>query len=201
MKFLKKLQDFLDLYTESSCGVRDNAFLYEVYTSTPPLAKHIVFASMPEDVTLNLISAYKHKIPTELLDLYKVMNGANLFWKVRFVGPKNTRIPYSCLSIYGVPLTWDREHIEPFNICIEDLNRPKGIPDNWLKFGAFNANEKIENRLDLFVDTTTNTAFAVEHNSVECCVSKSWNSIDDCLCDLFDLLCCSEKHKPNDFVC
>lgn len=187
MIFLRKLHNIIDTYDSQSCCVRDNAFLFGVCVP-PPLAKHIVFAPMPDDVKQNLISAYRCTIPTELLDLYSAMNGANLFWAVRLVGKKNTRIPFSNLSIYGVPLTWDREHIEPFNISIEDLNRPKGTPDNWLKFGSYYRPKNTDNRLDLFVDTTTNAVFAVEHDYTECCVLENWNSIDDCLCYLFDLL-------------
>lgn len=188
MIFLEKIHSLLNTYESHSCGRRDNAFLYGICNPSPPLATHIVFAPMPKEVQQNLISAYKRSIPTDLLTLYSTMNGADLFWSVRTVGKKNRRIPYSYLSIYGVPLTWDRKHIEPFNICIEDLNRPRGTPNSWLKFGAYCRPENTTQRLDLFVDTETNDVFAVEHDCVECCVAETWDSIDTCLCSVLALL-------------
>ena len=195
MNFLKKLFNILNMYDSPSCDVKGNAFLYGICAYAPPLAKHIIFAPMPDGIKQNLINSYKQTIPPELLKLYEAMNGANLFWTARLVGKNNTRIPYCYLSIYGVPLTWNREHIEPFNISIEDLNRPKGTPNTWLKFGSYYGCEIPTNRLDLFVDTSTNAVFAVEHSYAECCVSKTWDTIDDCLCYLFDLFYYSDMHK------
>ena len=187
LNFLKKHYNLLNKYDQNSCCARNNAFLYGVCQTPPPLATHIVFAPMPEDVKLDLVSDYKRSIPAELMTLYDTMNGANYFWSTQMIGPKNIRIPFNYLSIYGVPLTWDRQCIEPFNIRTEDLNRPKGTPESWLKFGSYYRPENIINRLDLFVDTDSRTVYAVEHDCVACCVYKTWHSIDSCLCCLLDL--------------
>lgn len=188
MIFLEKLHALLDTFDSESCKARDKAMLYGICDPTPPLAAHIVFSPMPNEVMLDMIKDYKRTFPKELLMLYRAMNGADLFWSVRFVGKKNTRIPISCFSIYGIPLTHDRKHIEPFNIRIEDLNRPNGIPDNWLKFGSYYSPKNTTDRLDLFVDTDLNRVFAVEHGNADCCVTATWNSVDDCLCSVFDIL-------------
>ena len=188
MIFLNKLQKLLNEYENSSCDIRDNAFLYGICNPAPPVAMHIVFAPMPEKIKNNLIDDYKRTIPPELLTLYSVMNGADLFWTVYTIG-KKTRIPISRLSIYGVPLTCDRKHLEPFNICIEDLNRHDNIPSSWLKFGSYYSPEGTNDRLDLFVDTETLAVFAVKNGRDEYCVHRTWTSIDYCLCCLFETFC------------
>ena len=188
MMFFEKLNNLLGAYDNQLCGTRDGAFLYGICNPTPPLATHIVYPPMPSSVMQGLIDSYRLTIPTELLALYRAMNGAQLFWTVCFVGKNSTRIPYNCFSIHGVPLAWDRKSIQPFNISIEDLNRPKGTPDCWLKFGSYSAPENITIRYDLFVDTQTSAVFATEHNNEECCIVGSWDSIDSCLCFVLDLL-------------
>lgn len=188
MMFLGKIGDLQKLYSKKECGVYDDAFLYGVCEKTPPLAKHIVFPPMPSDVMQSMVGSYKQPFPEELLLLYHTMNGADLFWTVRFVGKKGIRIPLSCLSIYGIPLSHDRKNIEPFNISIEDLNRPEGTPVTWLKFGAFCYPENLGNRVDLFVDTEFLKVYAVNHNNIECSISETWDSIDQCLCSIYDEL-------------
>jgi hypothetical protein len=190
MIFLEKISNLKSLYHEDACGLFDGAFLYGIFAKAPPLAKHIIFPPMPSDVMQNLVSSYKSTFPEELLLLYHTMNGADLFWTVRLIGKKGIRIPLNCLSIYGAPLTHDRKKIEPFNISIEDLRRPNGTPTNWLKFGSYYCPEDLSNRLDLFVDTDTSNVFAVKHGSEECMVVKEWNTIDNCLCHLYDEITC-----------
>ena len=189
MIFLEKLYALLDTFDSASCKVRDQAKLYGVFNFPPPLAEHIVFLPMPNEIMLHMIEDYKRPFPKELLTLYRTMNGADLFWTVRFAGKKKTRIPINLFSIYGVPLTHDRKHIEPFNIRIEDLNRPDNTPDNWLKFGSYYSSENTTDRLDLFVDTDSNCVFSVKHENTDCCVTAKWNSVDDCLCSVFDIVC------------
>ena len=188
MKFIKIINSFRDEYKSEFCGRQDSALLYGKYEVQPPLAKHIVYLPMPEEVMQNMISSYKGNFPNELLTLYRTMNGADLYWMVHSIGKNKIRIPRSCLSIYGVPLTYDRKHIEPYNICIEDLNRPEETPNNWLKFGSYYRPEDLTNRLDLYVDTCKNTVYSVENENMNCIVVDSWDSIDHCLCGINELL-------------
>lgn len=82
-----------------------------------------------------------------------------------------------------------RERVEPFNISIEDLNRPQDTPQSWLKFGAFHKpHVDFSTRFDLFADTDTSAVYAVEHGSETCVVAEQWDGIDACLCAVFDLL-------------
>ena len=116
------------------------------------------------------------------------MNGADMFWSVRVVGKNKTRIPCNFFTIFGVPLTNDRKHLEPFNISIEDLDRPDGTPNSWLKFGFYNNPDDISMRRDLYVDTEGMGVFSVEHSSERCVIKDKWDTIDCCLCDIWDIL-------------
>jgi hypothetical protein len=60
--------------------------------------------------------------------------------------------------------------------------------DTWLKFGSYTLPEDIYRRWDLFVDTQTNFVYAAENGSADCCIAEKWDSIDACLCCLFERL-------------
>lgn len=188
MEFLDKINVLKSKYNKNNCDIRDNALLYDLQKPSPPLAKHIIFPPMPKDVMDNMIYNYKLSFPNELLELYNYMNGADLFWTSCVIGKSNRRIPISQLNIYGVPLTDDRKHLEPLNISIEDLGRPKGTPKSWLKFGSFYYPNDLFRRIMLFIDVNSSKVFAVDENESECFIVTNWNSIDECLCYIFDLL-------------
>lgn len=187
MKFLTKIDNLLEKYNNSSYKKIDEANLYGLFDSPPPLARHVVFNSMPQSVMQNIVKNYKLHFPKQLLTIYKTMNGANLFWTT-FAINENLHIPMNYLSIYGVPLTYDRKHLEPFNISVEDLGRADDTPQNWLKFGYFCfPNDSVEG-YDLFVNVDTEKTFAVESRTERCNIIYTWNSIDECLCDILDKL-------------
>ncbi len=187
MIFLKKLQEYLVQFS-NSIEQQENCTLYGTFEKTPPLAKHIVFTAMSEEMIQHLTDSYNRTVPAELLTLYRSMNGCDLFWESYFYEKHNFSLPMHRFSIHGIPLTF-RERIEPCNISIEDLNRPKGTPQNWLKFGSFyKPHVDFNTRYDLFADTDTNVVYAVEHGIEKCIVSEQWDTIDTCLCAVFDLL-------------
>lgn len=185
MKFLNKIDALRLSYDHNLCSTKDNALLFGVCEPSPPLATHILFKPMSDEIIQNLINEYKRNFPAELLALYKTFNGADLFWTVRYLGKKNIRIPFCRFSIYGIPLTFDRNHIEPFDIRIEDLSRPDDTPDSWLKFGSYYTLGNVE-RFDLFVDTDNLKVFALENSSDQLAVAATWDSVDECLCYIFD---------------
>lgn len=188
MKFVEKIKKLCDSYDLKQCGKKDRARLYGVYENTPPLAEHIVFEPMPTHIMQRMVDNYKLDFPKELLELFKNMNGAEFFWTIKYMGAKKIRIPVSKLTIYGIPITNEREHLEPFNISVEDLGRPKGTPEEWLKFGSYYRPERLSERLDLFANTKNGKVYAIEHDRENCCVEQEWDSIDECLCGIFDLL-------------
>lgn len=188
MKFIERIENLYLKYPLEITKKDERAVFLGVPEKTPPLADHIIFSAMPQDVMQAMVNNYRLSFPKELIELYNYMNGASLFWKVRFACAGKIRLGKSRFSIYGIPLTNDRKHIEPSNISIEDLNRPKETPTSWLKFGSYYRPNDDENRLELFVDTNNGHTYAVEHENPKCTIYKTWDTIDNCLCDIFDLL-------------
>ena len=193
MRFIEKINTLKASYRSDRCGTRDQAELLGKFAETPPLAAHMIFRPMPMDVQQHLIASYKRKVPAELLQLYDVMNGANLFWARKIMGKSGISIPVKYLSIFGVPLTTDRMHIEPFNISIEDLNRPDATPAAWLKFGNYSMPD--DKTYDLFADTDTGRVYSVENRIPRCVVSESWESIDEALCAVYDRIAAVYEEK------
>lgn len=192
MQFLEKLNAHIITFDKDVCSRFDQASLYGEFAQKPPLAKHIVFDPAPQEAINSLVENYKLSFPTQLLELYNSINGACLFWSFRSIGKKQIRIPFNSFSIFGIPLSHDRKHLEPFNISIEDLNRPNGTPDCWLKFGSFLFPNDYNNMYDLFVDVDGGDVYAVKHNASDLEVVKTWKTIDDCLCNVFDICVADE---------
>ena len=190
MKFIEKIKGLKSRYDECVCSIEGNAILYDLQSSSPPIATHIVFLPMPTNIKNSMIYNYKLIFPNDLLDLYNHMNGADLFWTTCLIGKSNRRIPICRFSLYGIPLTDDRKYIEPYNISVEDLGRPKGTPCNWLKFGSFYFPDDLFRRIMLFVDVESLKVFAVDEEKTECSIVDSWDSVDECLCSVFDMLDC-----------
>lgn len=190
MKFIDKIEEICKEYDKAACGRLDKADIFGIIEDNPSWAEHIVFDPMPPKVQTLLLSNYKRTFPKELLSLYQKMNGADLFRVLRTysAGKKTFKIPLSCFSIYGIPLTNDRKHIEPYNISLEDTSRPEETPDTWLKFGSYYRPGDFRRRLDLFIDTDSGTCYAVEHEEKNCMVAAQWESLDECLCAVVDRL-------------
>lgn len=187
MIFVEKINCIKEKYSQSQ-STQGCAELYNLYDSAPPLAKHIIYSPMNKNITEHLVMSYKLTIPKELLSIYQAMNGADLFWTTWEVPKTNIKIPVCCFSIYGIPIENSRKYPEPFNISVEDLNRAPDTPSYWLKFGSYCQPDNISYKFDLFVDTKSGDVYATEHNVSKCTILQVWNSIDNCLCSIFDML-------------
>ena len=190
MIFLDKIQALRETYDISECDVQDTVILYGINNAIN-FCDHIIFSPMSAEVMQILIDSYKRTIPQELLTIYRTMNGCNLFYKNSWLDRAKIFFPFSSISIYGVPLTNTRDRYEPYNISLEDTDSPKGTPMNWLKFGSYSRPDTFPDWDDLYVDTDTGKVHAQIHNDPQCTVTESWESIDECLCAIFDL---SSKH-------
>ena len=79
--------------------------------------------------------------------------------------------------------------IEPYNISVEDLDRPGNAPDNWLKIGSYRDFGQIKMvEYDLFADVDRACVYSLVRKSESSLPVQTWNSIDDCLCGLFDVI-------------
>ena len=183
MNFLIKLNNLLNSFGNDH-RKENTSILYGINENAKPLAKHIVYSPMPPEIMKDLLQRFTLSFPKELLKIYELTNGANLFFSVRLIGKRQIPIAFCNLSIYGIPLTYDRTQIEPYDIRIEDLNRPDKTPDTWLKFGSYTAPDNADNQYWLFVDTEDGCVYSVERSKTTCTVDATWESIDLCLCEL-----------------
>ncbi|MBO5269928.1 MAG: SMI1/KNR4 family protein [Clostridia bacterium] len=165
--------------------VRKNGTVLMV-PGTIPKAKHILFEGITQTMLDEfLISQYKNPFPKEYAEFLRYSNGASLFmYKIKsgefeFAG--------SNLDILGLPRTApygraaDME--EPFDVRIEDLRRHKKIPNTWLKCGCYAYQYKFGGRADIFIDTETHRVYSCIVDEAD--VLEEWDTLDDCLCDIF----------------
>lgn len=156
---------------------------------TIPKAKHYIFAGAPlEHIQQNLVQRYNGTIPDEYISLLQFCNGAILF-NICMCMKDGVSFATALLTILGIPyhLPMDRaaDEEEPYDISIEDLTRHPDIPSNWLKFGIYYDVTNLEaDPIDLFVDTQSGHVTGCRRKTTAIC--DQWNSIDQCLCALFD---------------
>ena len=100
----------LTVQYENNCTVAENGTIFlaprQPQDKAAPIAKHIVFAPMTEKAMEYLIQSYIPTFPNELLKIYQVANGMNLFQQNQSFICKGKQY-YLCnvqLSVYGVPL-------------------------------------------------------------------------------------------------
>ena len=144
-------------------------------------------------LTDELIEEYLKKMyvlpfPKEYEAFLKFTNGANLFTI------KWTRAQYSlalCMfCVFGLPRTQpfgrpdDRE--EPFDVRIEDLSHPDKMPKHRLKIGGYTLPSNYLLRYGIYIDTETERVYSHKDDDPE--VAEEWDSLDQCLCEIFDRL-------------
>ena len=186
MRFLTFLSQLKDKYG-SNVTFTDNQVCLLGPHEPPKIADHFFYSPMPNSAMQHLARSYQGHFPDDLLKLYSYANGLDLFRTMRKIS-EEISLPASKISVYGMPILADRKHIEPLNICLEDLSRLPGTPKNWLKFGCLRdiSHGKFTNEYDLYVDTDEGKAYQVERCSTSLSIIRVWQSIDDCLCGLFE---------------
>lgn len=141
---------------------------------------------VPHELVQHLVQSYRRSIPEDLLTLYTAANGMELFRTMCAI-PGGFKIPASKLSVFGVPLLADRQHLSPYNISIEDLSRLPNTPEKWLKFGT---RCKMDGEItlgeyDLYADTDSGAVYQSERTGKTLQISAQWKSVDACLCSIF----------------
>ena len=188
MRFLDKLNE---LQSSQPVKMQTNGTkLVGIPDRQPPLANHYIYAPMSPALKKHLMESYRRTIPEQLLKLYDAANGCNLFWRCMELAGGKFKIPVAQLSVYGVPGGPDTvDTIEPYNISVEDLDRPGNAPDNWLKIGSYRDVGQIKMvEYDLFADVDRACVYSLVRKSESSLPVQTWNSIDDCLCGLFDVI-------------
>ena len=133
MNFLEILANLKSSYGEH-LTYTDNGVCLLGPRQPPKIADHFIFAPMTDELVQCLVQSYRYKVPDDLLTLYTAANGMELFRTMCSI-PGGFKLPTSKLSIFGVPPLANRQHLEPYNISIEDLSRLPDTPRKWLKFG------------------------------------------------------------------
>ena len=194
MKFLKYIDNLKESFSNNIMYTENNVCLLGPYEDRPPVAEHIIFPPMTDALIQHLKESYNRTVPVELLSVFKAANGMDLFWTLQPLEGTEYILPVSQLTIYGIPLTYTRDRLEPYNISIEDLSRLRGTPDNWLKFGSHreSANGENQGEDNLFVDTDNGKVYSANREGKTSIIHMQWDSIDSCLCDLFEKLVCTQ---------
>lgn len=189
MKFISLISQLKERYYDDIKYTDNQVCLLGPNASEALIAVHFLYAPMSKTLMQYFVQSYKRTIPTDLLAIYSYANGMELFRTMRKFS-NGLRIPASQISIYGIPLLSDRKHLEPLNICIEDLSRPLGTPKTWLKFGCNReiCQEAIVSESELFVDTEVGTVYQSIRGQNSIQINEQWPSIDDCLCKLVEKL-------------
>lgn len=90
-------------------------------------------------------------------------------------------------------------HTEPYDISVEDFDRPDIIPDDWLRFGSYYL-PPIKGAVlrDLYLDTCSERVLALEHREDDnLCILQEWETLDECLCEILDTLLAGDIIKPH----
>lgn len=185
MSFLEILVNLKSSYGEN-LTYTDNGVCLLGPCQLPKIADHFIFAPMPDELVQYLVQSYRYSVPDDLLTLYTAANGMELFRTMCSI-PGGFKLPTSKLSIFGVPSLVDRQHLEPYNISIEDLSRLPNTPEKWLKFGnrCRMDGEIVIQEYDLYVDTDSCMAYQSERSGASLQIMAEWKSIDECLCSVF----------------
>ena len=193
MTFPDKIHALIQSYDSDACEVHRNVVLYGVNKTPPPIADHFIFTPMSESLIQELKESYEGEIPQTLIDIYRVMNGAQLFSTTRYSEAVKRYLPYFQLSIHGVQIRYPENMYVQYDISVEDSESPDGTPMSWLMFAGYYKPGDSHVMYDFFVDTNTGKVYSQVHHDLQCKTVESWDSIDECLCSIFDIL--SEK-KP-----
>lgn len=188
MEIINILNGLQEIYLANTCIKPNGAKLLGLHEGhTPPYADHVIFAPMSKQQEAYIMESVRLPIPEELLLLFNYSNGLCMYYGI--IPIANYSIPFSHFTIYGIPRPRiEVSQMEPFNITIEDLDRSKGTPKQWLKFGAYSSMYDIDNRLDLFVDTSSGKTYSSKNKAPRVKIEHEWLSIDACLCWCFSYL-------------
>ncbi len=192
MKFIKKCNELIMWYGDDYIKRKNGTLLLK--PGKIPRAQHIVYAPLSmELIEEHLINAYKNKMPEEYVNLLSHFNGMTLYMvKVNY--NKKFTFASSRLNIFGLPLTPTslREEYgeEPIDVRMMDIERHTDIPQSWLRVGSYEKYVEEDIPYDLFIDTNNDRVFCCKHRTAK--VEQEWESLDECLCEIFDYLSSTE---------
>lgn len=185
MKFAGRLAELLRNYKNNFAAQRNGTLV--LGPSETLYCEHLLFQELSDkDIQMHLVPCWEGDFPTALVELLKIANGAKLFNVHLNCG--DFTMTSSMLIILGLPRTppfrRPKDMEEPFDIRVENLHN--FAPSSWLKFASYIPNFDFHARRNLFVDRHTGKVYACHANEAE--VLQEWDSIDQCLCEIYDAL-------------
>lgn len=199
MRIVEMIHSLIDDYADYMVTQKNGTILLK--PGKIPKCRHMIFKGLsPEIINEYLKKEYRETFPDEFAELLTIYNGFSLYW-VKLKAEPKIEFAASMITVYGLPMLppYDRpkDEDEPFDIRIEDLRRHKKVPAHWLKFGDFIHEYQFDPVTELFCNTKAGTVHAVNRGDYK--VLKSWNCIDDCLCDLVNYYSDSALEYDVDF--
>ena len=186
MRFFSILEDLKNEFADN-CIVRQNGTIL-LGPGKIPRYQHMLFKPLSmELIEQNLISQYKKPFPEPYTALLLHTNGANLC-TVRIRTPKFC-FASNLLTAFGLPLlptSMRVENEEPFDVRIEDLGHPSGIPSGWLKCGSYITLDDISQDKAIYIDTSTNRVYGCKRN--DHVILDQWDDLDTCFCQIYNHL-------------
>ncbi len=187
MKIIKYLEQLKEEH-KNNITIRKNGTLL-LAPGKIPKSRFMLFAPLSDEIIQKfVVDNYKGMFPEELIEFYKYSNGAQLYCvKKNF---SKCSIASTMLCVFGLPMTQPYGRLqdmeEPFDIRIEDLSRPDELPNSWLKLGTYYKPDVSRRRRDIYIDTITKKVYSCYDR--EKSIEEKWNSLDECLCSIFDSL-------------
>lgn len=139
---------------------------------------------------------YKYPIPEEYLEILRFSDGAYLYnAKIRSEQDPDLWYSSCSLCIYGLPLappTGNPEQPEPGDVRIEGLSRHEELPESWFKCGHYDSRDEV--RHDIFTDSITGKTYFCIKNEKH--IEKEWENLDQCLCEIFEML----RDTPSEYI-
>lgn len=185
MKIIERLKDLEREYAYDKT-VRKNGTVL-LGPGKVPRCRHMLFRGLEDEyIEEYLVSEYKNPFPEQYKEFLRIYNGAILFWG-RLKTSTGISLACSMITVLGLPRTQpfgrpdDME--EPFDVRIEDLGRHKSLT-KYLKFGTYWRKDSDKRNFDLLINTENGRVISCVRR--DCVVCEEWNSIDECLCSLFD---------------
>ena len=190
MNFISECKKLIDYYC-NDIVVRNNGTIL-LSSDGNLFCKHMFYRGVTDELLNALVKSYSGSLPKSYTDFLRFSNGANLYW-VTIKADTDIKFSQSMLNIYGIPSKQPCKYEEePFDIRLEDLSRHRQTPDFWLKIGSYILpNDPSCSLHDLFIDVYDLKVYSCIKNQLN--IDKIWNDLDECLCELFELLSKAEE--------
>lgn len=196
MKIIDRIERIKEEYADDYIVRKNGTLLLE--PGKIPNCRHMIFTPLEQEyIDEYLIAEYELPFPPEYIKFLRYANGANLL-NVKVIASEGFEFAYGLLKIFGLPRlptsVRAQEMEEPYDVRIEDLARHPELSKSWLKCGTYVRDNDLDKDADIFIDTKDGKVYSCYRKKNK--VIDQWDSLDECLCDLFDTL----SKAPREYI-